>query len=208
LALAVLGTVAVVLIASRDDDPERPAAIAPVRSGPFRGNPLPRGITNKPAPGFRLADARGGTLDSRELRGAPYVITFLYTDCPDVCPLIGQELGQALRLLGGRAEEAAVVAVSVDPDGDTPEAVRAWLRRHRLPGNFHYLIGDTEELRPVWRSYFVAPQRRGSEQSLHTASIWLVDARGRWRTKFSGGAPVPPRDIAHDLRLLLRKTRG
>jgi protein SCO1/2 len=204
----VLGTGALVLVALGSEDEERPAASAPPRSGPFRGNLLPAGIRGKEAPPFRLADVRGGTLTSSNLRGRPYVMTFLFTDCPDVCPLIGQELGQALRLLGQLRDEVAVVAVSVDPEGDTPEAVQAWLRRHRLPANFHYLVGDTDELRPVWRSYFVAPQQRGSEQSLHTASIWLVDARGRWRTKFSGGAPVPPRDIAHDLRILVRETRG
>jgi protein SCO1/2 len=135
-------------------------------------------------------------------------VTFLYTDCPDVCPLIGQELGRALGLLGERADDVAVAAISVDPDGDTPEAVRAWLRRLRLPANFHYLVGSARNLRPVWESHFAAPQKRGLEESLHTASIWLVDRRGRWRAKFSGGIPVPPKDIAHDLGVLLQEGAG
>jgi protein SCO1 len=147
-------------------------------------------------------------VNTRELRGRPYTVTFLYTSCPDVCPLIGQELGEALGRLGRASGKVAVVAVSVDPKGDTAEAARSWLRRHRLPSNFHYGIGSERELRPVWKAHFVAPQAPGSAESLHTASIWLVDARGRWRTKFSGGAPVPPGDIAHDLRLLLREGRG
>jgi protein SCO1/2 len=208
LAVALVATPALVLVALGEEDAERPAATAPARAGPFRGSSLPRGIRNKPAPAFKLTDARGGTLATSELRGRPYVVTFLFTDCPDVCPLIGQELGQALRLLGGSGDDVAIAAVSVDPEGDTPEAVRAWLRRHRLPANFHYLLGDTRELRPVWRSYFAAPQRPDTEESLHTASIWLIDAQGRWRTKFSGGVPVDPRDIAHDLRVLLREARG
>ncbi|MCA1678759.1 MAG: SCO family protein, partial [Actinobacteria bacterium] len=141
----------------------------------------------------------------RLLRGRPYVVTFLFTDCPDVCPLIAQELRQALRMLGPRAGRVAVAAISVDPTGDTPEAVTRWHDRLRLPRNFHYLIGPEAKLKPVWRSYFVGPQRTGVRQSLHTASIWLIDARGRWRTKFSGGAPVAPRDIAHDLRVLVRE---
>ena len=73
----------------------------------------------------------------------------------------------------------------------------------RMPHNFHYLIGSADELRPVWNAYFAAPQAPGAEDSLHTASIWLIDARGRWRTKFSGGVPVPPAGIAHDLRVLV-----
>jgi protein SCO1/2 len=127
------------------------------------------------------------------------------TDCQDVCPLIGREVGEALRLLGAPASKVAAVAVSVDPEHDTSAAVRAWLRRLRLPANFHYLVGTRQELEPVWRAYFAAPQPLGVRESKHTASIWLIDARGRLRTKFSGGVPVPPRDIAHDLRVLLRE---
>jgi protein SCO1/2 len=206
LAACVLSLAALVALAAlaRDGEDDRPAAIVPGQ-GPFRGGSLPAGLDGKPAPRFRLADARGGSLDSRALRGRPYVLTFLYTDCQDVCPLIGREVGEALRLLGAPASKVAAVAVSVDPEHDTSAAVRAWLRRLRLPANFHYLVGTRQELEPVWRAYFAAPQPLGVRESKHTASIWLIDARGRLRTKFSGGVPVPPRDIAHDLRVLLRE---
>jgi protein SCO1/2 len=169
----------------------------------FRGNILPRGVAGQRAPAFDLSDARGGRLSTAELAGQPYVITFLYTQCPDVCPLIGEELRQTLELMGSDAGRVAVVAVSVDPTGDTPAATRTWLRRHRAPHNFHYLLGSKRELKPVWRGYFVAPQRSDRSKSLHTASVWLVDARGRWRTKYSGGVPFEPEDVAHDLNLLL-----
>lgn len=176
----------------------------PARAAGLRGSLLPEELTRGPAPRIRLSDARGGTLDSRELAGRPYAVTFLYTRCPDVCPLIGQEIRVALETLGPSAEEVTVVAVSVDPRGDTPEAVRAWLERQRLPQNFRYLIGSEEELRPVWDAYFAAPQTPGRpETSTHTASIWLIGADGRLRTKYSAGAPVSPDDLAHDLRALL-----
>jgi protein SCO1/2 len=200
-ALAVAG-VLVVVAGDRSSDHE---ITAPAREGPFRGNRLPDGLRDEPAPDFALRDARGGTLDTRKLRGRPYAVTFLFTDCPDVCPLIGRELGQALKLLGPRAAQVAVAAVSVDPVGDTQPSALAWLRRHRLPPNFHYLIGSRDDLEPVWSSYYVGPQRPGVRESLHSASIWLVDRRGRWRTKFSAGVPVPPHDIAHDLGVLLRE---
>lgn len=204
LLLAVLAAGGVLLVVAGDDSSDDGIA-APGQGGPFRGNRLPDGLRGESAPDFALRDARGGTLETRGLRGRPYAVTFLFTNCPDVCPLIGEELGQALMLLGPRASEVAVVAVSVDPVGDTEESVRAWLRRHRLPRNFHYLIGSRNELQPVWSSYYVGPQRLGVRESLHTASIWLIDRRGRWRTKFSAGVPVPPRDLAHDLGVLLRE---
>ena len=139
------------------------------------------------------------------MAGKAYIVTFLFTDCPDVCPLIAQEIARALRLLGRDAWGVAVLAVSVDPSGDTPESVRRFLAKHRLPSNFHYLIGSEAELKPVWDSYFAAPQIPGRPESSHTASVWLIDARGRIRTKYSGGAPIAPGDLAHDLRILVRE---
>jgi protein SCO1/2 len=205
LIAAVVGTAALVVVALRWDGGDPASTSADGASSPFRAGRLPDGILGRRAPSFRLRDARGGWLDTDELLGRPYVVTFLYTDCPDVCPLIGQELGRALGLLGERGDEVTVAAVSVDPEGDRPETVRLWLRRLRLPPNFQYLIGTEPELRSVWSAYFAAPQKRGAAESLHTASIWLVDRRGRWRAKFSGGVPVPPKDLAHDLALLLRE---
>lgn len=190
---------------SADSGDDGPAVIAPTQRGPFKGGLLPDGVRGSKAFAFELPNARGGTIGTPDVAGKPYVVTFLYTDCPDVCPLIGAELRRALELIGPAAEETAVLAISVDPEGDTPAATRSWLERHRLPDNFHYLIGSEAQLKPVWDAYYAAPQIPGRADSAHTASIWLIDPRGRIRTKFSGGMPVPPADIAHDLRILIRE---
>lgn len=203
LAVCAAATAALVYIALTEGEDDGPIAVVEEQAGPFRGGELPEGLTGAPAPSFSAADARGGEIGTAELAGMPYVVTFLYTDCPDVCPLIAQELRQALEILGPRADQVAVLAVSVDPEGDTPEAVRDWLEQNDLPPNFHYLVGSEEELSPVWEDYFASPQPGGEPESRHTASIWLVDSDGRLRTKFSGGIPVAPADIAHDLALLL-----
>lgn len=202
LLAALAATVAFVLVSLGEARDDEPLAIVEEQEGPFRGNVLPPSLAGAPAPTFRHADARGGRFGTADVAGKPYAVTFLYTDCPDVCPLIGQELRQALELMGPDADEVAVLAVSVDPRGDTPAAVREWLASQDLPANFHYLIGTEEELRPTWEAYFAAPQVPGEPESTHSASIWLVDGEGRLRTKFSAGAPVPPADIAHDLELL------
>lgn len=175
------------------------------KTGPFRGDKLPDGIVGRDAPDFRLSDARGRPVDTRRLAGRPYLVTFLYTNCPpgDTCPTIAAEIRQALERLGPRADEATVLAVSVEPKGDTPAAARRWLRRYRLPDNFRFLVGSEQELKPVWDSYYAAKQDPDDEESRHTANIWFIDAKGRWRSKFSAGPPVPPADIAHDLGVLL-----
>jgi protein SCO1/2 len=208
LLAVVVASLIVLAAVARDRQGDEPSAIMTRQAGPLRAGPLPDGLDRKPAPGFRLTDARGGKVDSRSLRGRPFLLTFLFTDCRDVCPLIGREIGEALRLLGPRAKEVAAVAITVDPEGDTPRAVRAWLRKQRLPDNFHYLVGTRRRLRSVWRAYFAAPQPPGTEESRHTASIWVIDARGRLRAKFSGGMPVAPADIAHDVRVLVRESHA
>lgn len=210
LSLAVVAALALVVMILRPGGggAEGGASIGfSGRQAPFLGNRLPDGIRDKLAPHIRLADARGGVIDTRRLRGTAYVVTFLYTDCPDVCPLTHKSLAKRSSCSAPRAERRRC-AVSVDPKGDTRENVRAWVDRMRLPRNFHYLIGSEATLKPVWRSYFVGPQRRGVKQSLHTASIRLIGAKGRWRTKFSGGAPVAPANIAHDLRVLIREDQA
>jgi protein SCO1/2 len=169
--------------------------------GPLLGGPLPEGLDGSQAPDFALHDAREDErIDTRDLRGQPYVVTFLYTECVDVCPLIASELDQALEQLG---RDVPVIAVSADPEGDTEIAVRRWFAARDLPGSFRYVIGTEDALRPVWDAYYAAPQPGDRDVSAHSASIWLIDGQGRLRSKFSGGIPVPPADIAHDLRALL-----
>jgi protein SCO1/2 len=171
-------------------------------------DPAPPGLAGRPAPRIRLADARGGAFDTRTLAGRPYLVTFLYTNCPDVCPLIGDEVRQALADLGPAARRVAAVAVSVDPRGDTPAAVRTWLARHREPPQFHYLVGATAQLAPVWHAWYAAPQIAGDPQSAHTAIVWLVGADGRLAAKVSAGVAFDPRGLAHDLRALLPPARA
>ena len=207
IALLALWAVGLIALAGRDE-PDKNTGFAVLEGGartPFRGGALPAGISGRAAPRVALDDARGGRVDTRRLKGRPYVVTFLYVDCKDVCPLIGIELKQALAQLGRRGKEVSALAVSADPRGDTRTAVRRWLAELRMPANFHYLIGSDEQLQPVWRSHYAAPQPRDNPNSAHSASIWLIDRQGRWRTKFSGGVPVAPADIAHDLRLLLNE---
>ncbi|HXE46345.1 MAG TPA: SCO family protein [Conexibacter sp.] len=160
-------------------------------------------MAGRAAPDIHLADAQGGTFDTRSLAGKPYLVTFLYANCPDVCPLIGAQLRDTLQLLGRDAQRVGVVAVSVDPRGDTPANVRAWLKREREPAQFHYLIGSQRTLAPVWRAWYAAPQIPGDPESAHTAIVWVVDAHGRLVANVPAGRPFDTSGLAHDVRRLL-----
>lgn len=204
LVIAVSGSVLLGLLVVRLRSSESQAA---PRAAGLRADVLPQGLDGRPATRIRLSDAAGGTIDTNSLSGRPYLVTFLYSTCPDVCPLIAEDLRAALEDLGRRRDDVAVVAVSVDPRGDTRASVREFLRRHRLPPNFHYGIGSRSTLAPIWKAWYAAPQISDHpETSSHTAAIWLVDAHGTLRGMFPAGAPVSSRDVAHDLRTLLAES--
>ncbi len=136
-------------------------------------------------------------------RGRYVLVTFLYTHCPDVCPLIAQNLNAALRSLGPAASDVRVLAVSVDPKGDTPASVRAFARRLHLAPQFRYLIGSRPELRRAWAAWNVLSVRRSAELVDHVAYTALVDPSGKERVLYGG--QVHAKDVLHDLRILRRR---
>jgi protein SCO1/2 len=138
-------------------------------------------------------------------KGRPAVVTFLFASCPDICPLVASEISRALDRLGPTASGLDVVAVSVDPQGDTPKTVRDFLRRHRLTGRMRYIVGSERELRPIWRAWYAAAQPPGEPVSVHTARIVLIDRTGRQVGAYSAGIPVSVGDLTADLRALLER---
>jgi protein SCO1 len=158
------------------------------------------------APSFALHDAAGKRVALSAQRGRLVLVTFLYTHCPDVCPLIAEHLNQALRDLGPDRRDVRVLAVSVDPKRDTPAAVRLYARRHRLLPQFRYLTGRERQLAPVWKAYHVAVNPGDLDSVDHTAYTVLIDSRGRERVIYD--AKVRPRDVVHDVRSLLGDSDG
>jgi protein SCO1/2 len=150
------------------------------------------------APDFTLHDDAGRAVRLSDFRGRAVLLTFVYTHCPDVCPLIVGNLRAALRRLGARATKAHVVAVSVDPRGDTPRAVARFVRAHGMQGHMTYLIGARRELAPVWRAYGIAVRASPEQRETgHTASVFGITASGRRRVYYA--QDFAPAAVAHDV---------
>lgn len=152
-------------------------------------------------PNFTLHDQSGHGISLAGQRGKLVLLTFLYTHCKDVCPLTAQNLSGAVRLLGRKAAAVRVLAVSVDPRGDTRASVRHFVRNHRLVPQFHYLTGSQAQLERIWRVYGVTPVNRGKGDVDHTLYTVLADGSGKARVLYD--ATATPSKVAHDLRLLL-----
>jgi len=132
------------------------------------------------APAFLLRDQDGRLVGPQTYRGHWTVVTFLYTHCPDVCPLIASRLAAAQRRDAG----LRVVAVSVDPARDTRLAVRRFLAAHHAGPAFRYVTGTRRQLAKVWRAYHVAALPGPSATVSHSSISVLVDPAGRERMLF------------------------
>jgi protein SCO1/2 len=154
------------------------------------------------APDFALTDGVSGrALQLASLRGQVVALTFLYTSCPDVCPLTAAMFKAAQDGLGQDAASVSFVAVSVDPERDTPQAVQAFSKAHALERNWYYLVGARAQLATVWAAYGIGVQD-DSARVTHNDAVYLIDKRGRERVLMHSDALAT--DLLPNLRTLAR----
>ena len=157
--------------------------------------------TGEQAPDFELRDQQGQLIRLSSERGKFVVVTFLYVHCRDVCPIIANQLNQALRDLGPQRDQVRVLAVSVDPKGDTPSAVKDFIAEHRLLPQFLYLTGTQKTLAPIWAEYHIASTPTGKNFIVsHTALEILLNRAGKPETIYD--SHVTAKDVVHDLHVL------
>jgi protein SCO1/2 len=171
-----------------------------VHSASFAGQEV---SPQSPVPSLQLRNYLGQTVNIDQYRGKALLVTFLYTNCPDVCPLIASDLRVAQNMMGPAVSaKAQIVAVSVDPRGDTPKAVAAFLARHGMTGRMQYLIGSRSELARVWKAWNVGSEQDAQQPQFvnHTGIVYGISASGKITTVYF--ASFKPSEIAHDVPLL------
>jgi protein SCO1/2 len=202
LALVVLvvisGGVAVLLIGGNSG---QQATGASTVHGQFRAEGVFSPAT--PAPPLQLHNYLGQPVNIASYRGRAVLVTFLYTNCPDVCPLITASLHATLELMGpAKSSRVQIIAVSVDPRGDTSKAVAAFLARHKMTGRMQYLTGSAHELARVWKAWGVGSERDAQQPQFvnHSGLVYGISASGRRTTVYA--ANFIPAELAHDVPLL------
>ena len=131
----------------------------------FRGTEL---TARLPATSFTLTNQFSRSVSLEDYRGKVVLVTFLYTNCPDVCPLTTSNIREAYELLGSDAQELAIVAVSVDPERDTVEEALAFSRHWQMSDRWDFLTGQRAELERIWRAYYIDPSVDSSSDSHET----------------------------------------
>jgi protein SCO1/2 len=159
------------------------------------------------APDFRLSDQFGNQVSLSQFHGRPVVLTFLYTHCPDTCPLIADKLHLTLSKMGSDADEVGVLAVSTDPQRDDMAAAYQFSETHHMLNQWHFLIGTAAQLQPVWSSYHVfasAPTPTATGNTVdHTIALYVLDKSGHERVFLN--EDFDPGVLASDLQILLKE---
>ncbi len=149
---------------------------------------------------FKLIDQNGRTVTEQDMAGKPFLVFFGFTHCPDVCPTTLFDISEVFRKLGPDADRAAALFITVDPERDTPEAMKSYLSS--FDPHLRGLTGDEAAVDGVIKAYRAytkkVPNPDGSYTMDHTALVYLMDKDGRFVAPFN--LKRRPEDSAADLR--------
>ena len=181
------------------------------------------------APSFRLTDQFGDAVALADFDGKVVALAFLYTQCPDVCPLVTETLRRTHERLGDDAAQVQFLAVSVDPQRDSVDMAHRYSLERDMQHRWRFLVGSEEQLSLVWKSYWLDPVRdaqasqdgpdpgHSSEEAAHSGStpegnpylvshnapVFLIDREGRRRVVFTNPS-LDPEPLVHDIRILIK----
>ena len=153
---------------------------------------------------LRLTDHNGQPRSLQDFKGKVVVVFFGFTQCPDVCPTTLAELAEAKKLLGADGDKLQGIFVTVDPERDTPEVLKAYMAN--FDPSFLALRGTPEQIAAVakdFKLYYkkVEGKTPGAYTMDHGAASYVYDPQGRLRlyARYGSGAQA----MADDIRLLL-----
>jgi protein SCO1/2 len=159
------------------------------------------------ATNFELTDHNGKLRHLEDFSGKVVVMFFGYTQCPDVCPTTMADLAQVKRALGKDGDRLQGLFVTVDPQRDTPQVLKAYMEN--FDPTFLALYASPEKLVELAKTYKVYFKKvEGSTATSytvdHSAGSYVYDTKGRLRlfTRYGSG----PKLLAQDIALLLKES--
>jgi protein SCO1/2 len=185
--LVILGTGAFLAVALRDN----PRGAAGTMLASAIGGP------------FQLVDQNGKTVTDADLKGKWALIYFGYTHCPDACPTALNDISIALSELGPKRDAVRPVFITVDPERDTPESLKAYVTSFDAP--ILALTGTAEQVAKAakgYRVYYAKHPEAGGDYSMdHSSVIYVMDPEGRFTASFTHESA--PEQISERLKKLI-----
>jgi protein SCO1/2 len=157
---------------------------------------------------FSLTDQNGKTETLKDFAGKVVVVFFGYTQCPDVCPTSMAELAEVRKALGKDGDRLQGIFVTVDPQRDTPEVLKAYMRNFDptflalRPASEAQLVAMTKDFKVYYKK--VDGPTATSYTMDHSAGSYVYDTKGKLRlfTRYGSGAAA----LAGDIRQLLKQS--
>lgn len=140
---------------------------------------------------FQLVNQDGRTVDQTMLDGRWSLVFFGFTYCPDYCPTTLTSLEATKQQMGTKADDLQIVFISVDPERDTPQALKDYLSTDGFPQGVIGLTGTPGQVRAAADAYRAMYQKVGEGEGYtmnHSLTVYLMGPDGKFRTA-----------VAHDL---------
>ena len=171
---------------------------------PSVGKEAVRRQVRLPVEDFSLTDQAGRSFRFQGLRGRVVLVTFMYTTCPDVCPLLTANMRLVQENLRPSERPAVFfLSITTDPEVDTPSVLKSYGERYKADfSNWFFVTGDQKSLERVWKIFGIKVERKARGLVDHTSLTGLIDKNGIMRLVYYGAAPDPKR-ILQDVRKLL-----
>jgi protein SCO1/2 len=136
---------------------------------------------------FQLEDEAGKPFSDQDMKGRPFLVFFGYTHCPDVCPTTLFEISEVMRALGKDADRTGALFITIDPERDTPAALKDYLSN--FDPHLRGLTGDPAAVEAALKAYRVyaakIPLKDGDYTMDHSAAVYLMDKDGRFVATFN-----------------------
>lgn len=188
---------------SASSTPSASAPAEPAANGKLHGTDLRKEDIGGD---FTLTDGDGKPFNLSDLKGKVVVLSFGYTNCPDVCPTELLTQNDVLKQLGDQAKDVKVAFVSVDPERDTPEVIGKYAKQFNP--DFIGLTATGDQSLPVIKQQYrvvSAKVNQGADSNTylvdHTAGAYLIDKNGDVAVFEPYGSE--PAAIAADIKTLL-----
>jgi protein SCO1 len=153
-----------------------------------------------------LSESTGKVIRWGDLKGQPRALFFGFTRCPEICPTTLKELDAAIGLVGPAAKRLQVQFVSVDPERDTPESLKAYMSWFK--GNARGYTGTPDQIAKLAKGYRVGyrkvPLSNDDYTMDHTALVYLIDTNGKVKDFIVYGAG--PEKAAAQIKAFLSQT--
>jgi protein SCO1/2 len=155
---------------------------------PPKKGEIGRRETSVAAPNFTLTNQAGKKFRFNAASGKFVLVTFVYTTCPDVCPLFSAHFAAIQRALDQeKRDHYLLLSISTDPKRDTPAKMKAYAEAFKADfKHWQFLTGSQKDLSEVWKNFGVNVKDHGNGQIQHTNLTTLIDAKGTRRVDYYG----------------------